>query len=353
MKRSEIKGKVQTVLGPIPPEELGITMTHEHLLCDGSTWFREPEEASEKKIVHQPVSIDILWWLRYHPFQNLDDLQILDEQTAIDEVQIYKAHGGNSIVEVSIRGIRPDPAGVARISRATGVNVVMGTGYYVESSYPANIDMDAKSEEEIADEFIADILEGFKNTGIRAGLIGELGCSWPFTDNEKKVIRAGARAQKATGAIINIHPGQHEDAAMECIKVLDKADGDLSRIVMSHTDRALREPENRIALARTGCCIEYDLFGREGYYPPRFRILDVPNDAQRINELQELADKGFQDQIVISHDNYTKSALCRYGGWGYAHILRDTVPVMRLKGMPQELIDRILIENPKRLMTFV
>ncbi|MCH8865159.1 MAG: hypothetical protein IIB13_07360, partial [Chloroflexi bacterium] len=64
MNRSEIKGKVQTVLGLISPAELGITMAHEHLLCDGTTWFREPEEASEKRMVHQPVSLDILWWLR-------------------------------------------------------------------------------------------------------------------------------------------------------------------------------------------------------------------------------------------------------------------------------------------------
>jgi len=79
----------------------------------------------------------------------------------------------------------------------------------------------------------------------------------------------------------------------------------------------------------------------------------VPNDAQRINELKELTDKGYQNQIIISHDNYTKSSLCRYGGWGYAHILRDAVPVMKIKGLPQELIDTWLIDNPKRLLTFV
>jgi len=140
---------------------------------------------------------------------------------------------------------------------------------------------------------------------------------------------------------------------MEHIKVLDKAGADLSRTIMSHVDRAVREPGNRLELAKTGCFIEYDLFGREGYYPTRFRVLDVPNDAQRINELKELADRGYQNQIVISQDNYTKSALCHYGGWGYAHILRDAVPVMRNKGLPQELIDTWLIENPKRLLTFV
>lgn len=353
MNRAELKGKVQTVLGLIPAEELGITMAHEHLLCDGTTWFCEPEEASEKRLVRQPVNIDILWWLRYHPFQNWDDMQLLDEKTAIDEVLVYKAYGGKSIVELTIRGINPDPLAIARISRATGINVVMGTGYYVEQAYPDDIDMNAKSEEEIAEEFIVDITEGFGSTGVHAGIIGELGCSWPFTDNEKKVLRAAARAQKATGAAINVHPGQNEAAAMEHVRVLDKAGADLTRTIMSHCERAIREPANRLALAKTGCCIEYDLFGREGYYPTRFRVLDVPNDAQRINELKELTDKGYQNQIIISHDNYTKSALCRYGGWGYAHILRDAVPVMKLKGLPQELIDTWLIDNPKRLLTFV
>ena len=353
MNRSELKGKVQTVLGLIFPGELGITLPHEHLICDGTTWYSEPEEASEKRLMRQPVTIDILWWLRYHPFRNWDDLQLLDEQTAVDEVLIYKAHGGRSIVELTIRGIGPDPRAVARISRLTGINIIMGTAYYVEQSYPANIDMNAKSEEEIAEEFIADVMEGFGKTGIHAGLIGEIGCSWPFTDNERKVVRAAARAQKATGAAVNIHPGQNEAAAMECIRELDKAGGDISRTIMSHAERAVREPGNRLELAKTGCVIEYDLFGREGYYPTRFRVLDVPNDAQRINELKELADKGYQNQIFVSQDNYTKSSLCRYGGWGYAHILRDAVPVMKIKGLSQELIDTILITNPKRLFTFI
>jgi len=353
MNKSQLRGNVQTVLGLISPAELGITLPHEHLVCDGTTWFVEPNEASERKLARHPVSLEILWWLRYHPFQNWDDLQLPDEHIMVDELAIFKAYGGKTVVELTGRGICPDPMAVARISRATGLNVIMGTGYYVEKSYPVDANIQGKSEKEIAEEFVTDILSSFSNTDIRAGIIGELGCSYPLTDNEKKVLRAGAIAQRATGAAINVHPGQHETSAMECVRVLEKAGADLSRTIMSHTDRAVRNPDNRVALAKTGCCIEYDLFGREGYYPPRFRLLDVPNDAQRINELKELADKGFQSLILISHDNYTKSSLCHYGGWGYAHILRDAVPVMKLKGLTKELINLWLIDNPKRLLTFV
>jgi len=353
MKRSELKRKVQTVLGLISPEALGITLPHEHLICDGTTWFREPAEATERKWVRHPVGIDILWWLRYHPFQNYDDLQLLDEDVIVDELLRYKAYGGNSVVELTVRGMVPDHLAVARIARLTGLNIIMGTGYYVEASYPKDAGVSQKSVEEIAEEFVKDIFEGFQNTGVRAGLIGELGCSWPCTENEKKVLRAGAIAQQKTGACINVHPGQHEDAAMEHVKLLDKAGADISRVIMSHIDRAVREPKHRIELAETGCVLEYDLFGREGYYPPHFRVVDIPNDAARINEILELADRGFEKQIVISQDVYNKSALCRYGGWGYAHILRDAVPVMKLKGMPEKLIHTIMVENPKRLFTFL
>lgn len=77
----------------------------------------------------------------------------------------------------------------------------MGSGYYVEGSYPARINMDARTEEEIAEDFVTEIMEGMGNTKVQAGIVGELGCSWPLTNNEKKVLRAGARAQKSP-----VHP---------------------------------------------------------------------------------------------------------------------------------------------------
>jgi len=356
MNRSELKGKIQTVLGLISPVDLKITLTHEHLLCDLASWFKkkygEPEDTFEREMLRRPVTMDIFWWLRYHPFQNYDDCQLQDEETAIDELLRYQKVGGNSIIDATVIGIGRNPLALVRISRSTGVNIIMGTGYYVEPSYPAHIDMDAKSEEEIADEFVTDIMEGVGQSGVYAGIIDELGCTWPLTDNEKKVLRGGALAQKRTGAALGIHPGRNERAPMEIIQILDKAGADLSRTIMCHIDRSVRKLSTRLEIAKTGCYLEYDMFGREGYYPPKLQILDVPNDAQRINELKKLADKGYQDRLLLSQDICNKTALCCYGGWGYGHILRDVVPVMKIKGVSQELIDMMLIENPKRLLAF-
>lgn len=351
MSRSELTGKVQTVLGPITPGDLGITLPHEHLISNGSCWFVEPGEATEKAMVHHPVTLDILWWLHYHLFQNMDDLLLLDEQEAVEEAMRFKLAGGNSIVELSNIGLGRDPAALARISRATGLNVIMGSGYYLAVSHGP--EMDAKTEEEITDEIVRDIMVGAGDSGIRSGIIGEIGCSWPLADNERKSLRAAARAQQLTGAALNVHPGQGEEAAMEIVKILGDAGADLTRTVVDHIDRAVRDPQNRIKLAKTGCYLEYDLFGREGYYPVHHRIIDLPNDAQRINEITELINKGYLSQMLISQDIWNKTQCCAYGGWGYAHVLRDTIPVMRVKGMTEEQIHTIMVENPRRLLTFV
>lgn len=351
MDKQNLTGKVMTVLGAVEPGELGITLPHEHLIVDGTTWFEVPDEGSERAMVRHPVTMDILWWLRYHPFVNWDDLQLGDEDLVIEEISRFKKYGGKTVCEVTVRGLGRDPLGLKRISIATGLNIIMGAGYYVEKSYPSASRIAERTAEDIADEIVREVFDGVGSTGIHPGIIGEIGCDWPLTDNERKVLQAAAIAQQRTGLAINIHPGQNEDSPFECLSVVEEAGADLSRVVMSHVDRALREPSNRVKLAQMGCYVEYDLFGREGYYPTRFRVIDLPNDHQRINELKELADKGFDKQIVISQDNYCKTQMCKFGGWGYAHILREAVPVMRLKGLEDDLINTWIVDNPARLLT--
>ena len=350
MAKAKVSGKIQTVLGLIEPDELGITLPHEHLIVDGSCWYIEPASASEKAMTLKPVSIDILWWLRYHLSSNRDDLVISDEQTAIAEASRFKLAGGNSIVEMSSIGLGRDPQALARISRATGLNIIMGSGYYLAVSLPP--DFDKRREESITEEIVCDITIGVGNTGIRAGVIGEIGCSWPLHPRELKSLKAAARAQQITGATLNIHPGQSDESATEILDILEDTGADIKRTTISHIDRAVRDPENRLKLAKRGCNLEYDLFGLEGYYPIVHRLIDLPNDAMRINEIMQLIDAGFINQIVISQDIFNKTPLCKYGGWGYDHILRNVVPVMLAKGITEEQIHTIMVDNPSKIFTF-
>ena len=188
MPSSNVVGKVQTVLGPIEPGTLGTTLTHEHLLIDLSVIFTPPVEASARDLFYAPLTPETLGYIRFHHAPHYDNSRLLDVETAIDEAALYKQYGGVSLVDATSIGIARDPVGLARISRATGVNIIMGAAFYVDPAHPDYVS--GSSEEELAEQIVRDVTEGVDGTGIRSGVIGEVGCSWPLTPNERKVVRA-------------------------------------------------------------------------------------------------------------------------------------------------------------------
>src|SRR5262249_1571134 len=128
-------GRIQTVLGPMMPDAIGITLPHEHLLIDFKVMFAEPAGASDKRGAWEPVSLANLGWVRQNFNANLDNLRLLDEQVARDEILLFKRAGGCTVVDPTPKTIGRDPLALARIARATGLNVVMGAGYYVAASH--------------------------------------------------------------------------------------------------------------------------------------------------------------------------------------------------------------------------
>jgi len=360
MSNSKYTGKVQTVLGLIEPEDLGITLPHEHLLIDGTVsgiYFIEPSTQSDRLLAHQPVCLENLSWVRYHYKDNLDNQQLCDEKMAIKEASEFKFWGGGTIVDQTNIGIGRDPEAITRISRAIGLNIIMGSGYYVDDPRFRE-ERAAKSDDDIAQEIVNDITVGADGTRIRSGIIGELGCSHQLKDTERKVLRAGAIAQKRTGAALWVHPGRNERSPIECMEVLAEAGADLKRVVICHMDRCGFLLETRRKMLDAGCYIEYDLFGLEGYYPARVALSedhlpDIPNDVGRIKEIKQLIEMGYIKQLLLSHDICFKIQLVSYGGGGYAHLLREVVPLMRIYGITDEQIDEMMIENPKRLLPLV
>ena len=341
-------GKVLTVLGPVPPESLGRTSIHDHLLLDFSVVFRPPSGASDRLKAYQPVSMANLGWVRYDPFRNLDNLQLQDEEAAVSEVLLFKRAGGNTIVDSTTIGIARDPLALARIARATGVNIVMGAGYYVDAVHPPG--MSERLEEDIARQISLEVAGGVGNTGVRAGIIGELGCSWPLAENERKVLRAAAGAQRETGAAITIHPGRDEAAPFEILDVLAVAGADVGRVVMGHLGRTYTDIRMVFKLAERGCYLQYDQFGWEASNFP-FGPMDFPSDAQRLGFVKGLVDEGYTTRVLMGQDVCTKHGLVKYGGYGYAHLLEHIVPRMREKGISEEDIDTIIVNNPARVLT--
>ena len=360
----DLTGMAQTVLGPIAAERLGMTMPHEHLFVDVTCMFDLPREATERARAYQPFTLENAGWIRYNYFRHYDNLLLIDEETTCNEVELFKRAGGNTSVEVTTPGIGRDPLALARVARATGINVIMSTGYYVAPTHPSAVK--TQNEEEIACWMIAEIRDGAclesgagsaqdweaetHKTGIRAGII-KVGATYPLTREEKKVLRAAAEAQRETGAAITVHVGRHDRSAHEIVEVLTAARAELERVVLDHLDLRVEHLTTLDDLARTGCYLEFDLFGHEiSYYPLTKR--DMPSDAQRLDILAHVRELGCIERVLISQDICTKHRLVRYGGHGYGYICGCVVPRMRERGFSEQQIETILVKNPARVLAF-
>jgi len=350
MPSSALSGQAQTVLGPIAGEAMGITLPHEHLLIDFEVMFREPANGAERGLARQPVSLANLGWVRHHFSSNLDNLQLLDERVARDEALLFKHAGGQTFVDPTNRGLARDPLALARIARATGLNVIMGSGYYVAAAHPA--DMDRRTSDDIARELVRDLTVGVDGTGVRAGFIGEIGTTWPWTDNEKKVVRAAVAAQRETGAALMIHPGRHERLPLQIVDFIRREGADLGRTIMCHIERTIADPAVLTDLAATSVYLEYDLFGLETSYYPYNPTFDMPNDGERMRQILGLIERGHLDQILMSHDIAYKHCLSRWGGFGYHHLLVNVIPRLRAKGADDKTIQTLLIDNPRRAFAY-
>ncbi len=348
------KGKIVTVRGPIAPSELGATLMHEHLIID---FLAVPaEQQPSHSLAFQPETFGAGWHAPLGPSNAYEarrnsyslkaTLQMVSEEDAVVAMREYHAHGGRALVELTPIGVGRDPALLRSVSERTGVHVIMGTGYYVNDLHPPGLS--EKSESEIAEAILADIHTG--TDGIRPGIIGEIGLVWPVHPVEERVLRAAVRCQRETGLGLTIHPGRHPAAPMHAIRIVEQAGGDPTRTIICHLDRTIFTDADFLALAKTGCYLEQDLFGLESSYYPLAEI-DMPNDAMRIDRILMLMEKGHLDQVIISEDIDNISRHTAYGGEGYHHILARVVPVMRRKGMSQAEIDRILIGTPARALT--
>ena len=335
---------VMTVLGPIAPEALGATLLHEHLLCDlRPLAARGPVEPEVEIVLANAFDVN------YRPGEHRGNHRLQDHALATHEARLFKAQGGGAIVEMTTAGIGPDLAGLAEVSRASGIHVVASAGYYTEAFQDeATLALPVGA---LAETMIAEVRQGARGTDIRCGIIGEIGCSWPLTPFERRSLIAGAKAQVETGAAITVHPGRHPQAPHQILDILGKAGADISRVVIDHMDRTYEGDDGEVvALARRGCVVEFDFFGIETskYW---LGVADLPTDWMRLRCIRRLFEAGLGDRVAVAHDICTRSRLQSLGGHGYGHLLRNVVPLMRERGFAQVEIDQLLVETPRRLLT--
>jgi phosphotriesterase-related protein len=336
-------GKVITVKGPVDPERLGVTLMHEHLLRTVLTWFSVSEERDLAVGAYEPIRHENASWLRQYPYNNRETCITTDWRASATELRRFKLEGGRTLVDLTTIGLGRDVWGIRKIADDVGMNIVAGSGYYVAQTHPW--DMDDRTVDELSEEMITDIRDGVDGTGIRCGILGEIGTSDPVTVNEWKVVEAAANAHHETGAAISIH-ALHELRLGPSIleRLITEYRVKPSRLVMCHVDLMIEDWGYTKALLDSGAFIEYDHFGRSGA-PER-----IPSDDDRIAAIERLIGEDRVQQLVISQDLGNRAHMAAVGGCGYNHIVSSVIPQMRARGISIATIKEILIENPRRIL---
>jgi phosphotriesterase-related protein len=334
---------VMTVTGEIATEELGVTLMHEHVLIDASSWWHGPDAGVSERVATGPVDVSIIGELRMDPFASLDNAVMDDVDAAIEELAPYRDLGGRTVIDTTCAGIGRDARALRTISEATGLNIVMGSGFYLEGSHPERLAV--MSIDDVADEIVRDATEGVDGSGIRSGLIGEIGVSADFTDTEHKSLRGAARAQARTGLPLSIHlPGWHR-RGNEVLDTVDEEGGDLSHTVLGHMNPSGGDCDYQVSVAERGAFIEYDMVGMDYYYADQ--DAQCPPDEENAANIASLVKAGYGDRVLLSQDVFLKMMLTRNGGFGFGYILRHFVPRLRRHGLTQEQIETILVANPR------
>lgn len=337
--------RVRTVLGDVPAASIGHTQTHEHLLIDLSRPLPSDASPEERERDEAPITLGNYYATRREHTSHDLRLESIDE--AVEELLEYREAGGSAVVDATPVGLQRSAPGLRDIAQRTGVHVVMGCGYYYRDYHPAGLD--ERHVSSIADEIITDITEGVGDEKIQAGVIGEIGLSWPHHPREEAVLQGAVEAQNATGAALLIHPARHIESPFKVMDFVAQHGGDPGRVIMSHIDRTLFDDGTIGKLADKGCYMEFDLFGQESSYYSLSDI-DMPNDATRVGRIQRLIENGHGEKILISQDVCHKTNLRRHGGEGYTHIIRHVIPLMRRKGLTNSDIERLTIHNPREAL---
>ncbi|WP_337268529.1 phosphotriesterase family protein [Oryzifoliimicrobium ureilyticus] len=336
-------GKVMTVRGPVPVDRLGTTLMHEHILNDCRCWWHAPKTPERQYLADGFVCMEILGELRQDPFVNKHNIALDDEPLAITELSDFAKAGGQSVVEPTCQGIGRDPLALRRISEATGLNIVMGAGYYLASSHPDKVA--AMSVDQIADEIVREAKDGVDGTGVRIGLIGEIGVSSDFTSEEEKSLRGAARAQVRTGLPLMVHlPGWFR-LGHKVLEIVAEEGAELRHTILCHMNPSHEDLGYQGELASRGAFIEYDMIGMDFFYADQ--QVQCPSDEEAARAIVRLIEMGHLDRILLSHDVFLKMMLTRYGGNGYAYILRHFLPRLKRHGLDDVSLSTLMRNNPR------
>lgn len=306
---------VQTVRGPVDSAVLGFTLPHEHTAI--ALW-------------HIPGRWDY-WQLSE------------DDPTIEAELGRFRDAGGRTLVDVTLAGVGRDPQRLVRLSERTGLNLVMGCGWYRGAYYPAEARIERRSVDDLANELTAEILDGVGNSGIRPGIIGEIGTDKPWVSPaEERVHRAVGRAARRTGLAITTHAVMSR-VGLAQLQIFEEEGVDPARVVIGHAD-SYPVLDHYREIIRRGANLEFDFLGMS------FTPTERHGEGRIVELLLDLLAAGHGDRILLSQDVCHDSQLKRYEGNGYVYLHETFLPRLRAAGVAAAEIERLTVANPARIL---
>lgn len=296
---------IQTVLGKLEPQELGVCACHEHLYVDLSRVKKNEDTC-------------------------LQDIELVTE-----DLESFAALGGKAIVEVTNEGMGRDAEQLAEISRKTGLQIIASTGCYKDPFIPD--DKKKWNRDQFAEWMITEIKDGIGETGIKPGVIGEIGSSLnEFKPIETELFHGAIEAAKTTKLPLSTHTTLGT-CALEQINLFQKEGLFLEKVIIGHQDLNTND-EIVLEVLNSGAFAAMDTIGKENYRA----------DEDRIRSLLTFIEKGFEDQLLLSSDLTRKSHLKSLGGQGYDIVLRSFIPALKSHGVSGSIINKLLVANPQK-----
>jgi phosphotriesterase-related protein len=333
---------IQTVLGPISEDALGVCSSHEHIFIDMRGCV--DVTGNEPPIFRDKITMSNRAEVFSDPYAILDNALLDGIDDAVCEMEYFKAHGGNTVVDCTLDEIGRDPVALKEVSERSGVNIIVGCGHYYHKAHHPYVKHATVTE--LADEMRRDIIEGIGDTGIKAGLIGEIGTSAVMSDDEKRALHVAGIVSAETGKAVHVHTDLYTENGFEVIDILTGEGASPDKICIDHIDVLLR-PDYIRALLDRGVYVEFDNFGKE-FYVNRDRRFAY--DLERVQLLKTLIDEGYQDKILVCNDICLKTMWKKFGGTGYAHILRTVKQMAIENGISESVYNSILTDNVKNFL---
>jgi phosphotriesterase-related protein len=310
---------VQTVRGPVPGAELGLTLPHEHVLV------LQPEALQNYGHV---------WGARYWD----EELGIRD---AIEKLRAVRAAGITTIVDPTAPGLGRNIPRIQRINAEVDLNIVVASGVYAFLELPNFLHY--RSPEGIAELFVREVREGIDDTGVKAAFLKCAVEEHGVVGDIPRILDAVALAAVETGVPVMVHTNARAATGTVALEQLTKRGVDPARIVVAHAGDSNDLPYLR-AIGDTGAVLGFD----------RFNIPHFNPDEDRIRTLLALLEEGCGDRIHLSHD-----AACFMDFMvgdpafaderpDYLHISTTILPALLEQGVTQAQIDELMVDNPRR-----